>query len=165
MSKSIKKVFIVFVSVVALLVVVVVILRPAIIPFLAMQAYSILHAGTWEDDSKNWYRAFNENQPSDVKVIHSKYWRSNHFTFEYVYYFELDAAPKWREAFFTKRNIKPVPPANARSFRLDNHNDDTPVWFAPDLDDRYEVWGIDGYIGSVWIDKTNGHIFLYEAHL
>jgi hypothetical protein len=164
MSKSIKKIFFVLVSVMALLVVAF-ILRPGIIPFFAMQADSVLHAGTWEDDPKNWYRAFNEEQPADVKVVHSKYWRSDHFTVEFIYYFEVDATPKWRDTFFAKRDIKLVPPATARSFRTDTHSDDTPGWFAPDPVDRYEVWDKAGYFGSVWIDKTNGHIFFYEAQL
>jgi hypothetical protein len=164
MSKRIKKILIVVAFVVALLVITC-ILRPSLITFFVMQADSMQHAGTWEDDPKNWYRAFNEEQPAEVKVVHSKYWRSDHFTVEFVYYFEVEATPEWREKFFAKRTIQPVSPATARSFRTDTHSGDTPNWFAPDPVDNYDVWDKAGYFGSVWIDKTNGHIFFYDAQL
>ena len=93
MSKRIKKVLTRLVSLVVLLVIAF-ILQPGIIPFFAMQVDSIQHAGTWEDDPKNWYRAFNEEQPAEVKVVHSKYWRSDHFTLEFTYYFEVQATPE-----------------------------------------------------------------------
>jgi hypothetical protein len=165
MSKRTKKIVIILVSVPALLVIAF-ILQPGVIPFFAMQADSIKHAGTWEDDPKNWYRAFNEEQPAQVKVVHSKYWRSNHFTYEFIYYFEVEATPEWKDKFFEKHNIQRVSPSTAGSFRQNISSDDTPNWFAPDPVDRYEVWDKAGYIfGSFWIDKTNGHIFFYDAQL
>ena len=165
MSKRIKKVFIILTALMALLVIAF-ILQPGVLPFIAMQADSIQHAGTWEDDPKNWYRAFNEEQPAQVKVVHSKYWRSNHFTYEFIYYFEVEATPEWKDNFVAKQGLKQVSPSIARSFRTNNHSDDTPNWFAPDPVDRYEVWDKAGYIfGSVWIDKTNGHIFFWDAQL
>jgi len=164
MSKRIKKVFIILVFLMALLVISF-ILRPGVIPFIAMQADGIQHAGTWEDDPKNWYRAFNEEQPAQVKVVHSKYWRSNHFTYEFIYYFEVEATPEWKDKFVAEHSLKQVSPATARSFRTNNSADDTPNWFAPDPVGRYDVWDKAGYFGSVWIDKTNGHIFFYDAQL
>ena len=140
-------------------------LRPNVIPFFAMQTDSVRHAGTWDDDPKNWLRAFNEEQPAEVKVVHSKYWRSNHFTVEYIYYFEVEATAAWKDSFFAKLNLKQVSPETARSFRTNNHDDGAPNWFAPNLVGRYEVWDKAGYTGSVWIDKTNGHIFFYEWQL
>jgi len=74
MRKRKKGVFIFLVSLVALLLIA---FEPRpILLFTAMQADSSQHAGTWEDDPKNWYRAFNEEQPAQVKVIHSKYGKS-----------------------------------------------------------------------------------------
>ena len=36
---------------------------------------------------------------------------------------------------------------------------------APDPVARYDVWDQAGYFGSVWVDKTNGHIFFYDMQL
>ena len=164
MSKRIKKVFIVLFFLAALLVIAF-ILQPGVIPFFAMQVDSIRHAGTWQDDPKNWYRAFNEEQPAEVKVVHSRYWRSDHFTVEFTYYFEVQATPEWKDAFLRKHSLALVSPSTARSFRTDIDSDDTPNWFAPDPVDSYDVWDIAGSYGSVWINKTNEHIYFYDWQL
>ncbi len=142
-----------------------VIFRTNSFAFFVSQADGILHAGTWEDDPKNWNRAFNENQPTQVKVIHSKYWRSNHFTDEHIYYFEVEAPKEWRDSFLKSHGLTPVSPATARSFRTNIHSDDTPNWFAPDPVEIYYVWDQPGYMGSVWMNNTNGHFFFFDMHL
>jgi len=165
MRKRIKQVLLVGLCFATLLVVVV-LLQPNTRAIFAMQADSIRHAGTWEDDPQNWYRAFREEQPAQVKVIHSKYWRSDHFTVEFIYYFELETTPEWRDAFLKSRGLTQVSPSVARSFRADRSSDNTPDWFAPDPVDLYDVWDRSGYSrGSVWINKTNGHIYFYDAQL
>jgi len=141
-----------------------VLLRPHL-AFFAMRGDSSQHAGTWEDDTQNWYRAFKEQQPAQVKVIHSKYWRSNHFTEEYIYFFEVEATPDWRDAFLKNRGLTQVPSTTARSFRESEHLNGTPDWFAPEPVSLYDVWDRAGYFGSVWINKSNGHIFLYDMRL
>ena len=151
MSKLVKKVFVMLLSLVALLA----------IDFILLAE----KAGTWEDHPKNWYRAFHEEQPSDVKVVHSKYWRSDHFTDEFIYYFEVEAPPGWRDKYFAKLKLQQVSPETARSFRSSVSDNQTPDWFAPDPVNLYDVWDKAGYFGSVWIDKTNGHIFFYDAQL
>ena len=120
-------------------------------------------AGTWEDDAHNWYRAFQRKPPSDIVVVHSKYWRSDHWTDEYSYFFEVDASPEWRVDFLKYRNAQPVPSDKARSFRDQVHSDLTPDWFAPGPASDYEVWDErPGYYGTIWIRKSNGHIFFWH---
>lgn len=164
MSKRTKTGFIILLSLVVLLVIPFKRLLVAY-AFFAMQADSIREAGTWEDDPKNWYRAFHEEPPGEVKVVHSKYWRSDHFTVEFMYYFEMEAAPEWRDKYLAKHNLQRVSPETARSFRMNHSSKETPAWFAPDPVDRYDVWDNPGCFGHVWIDKTNGHIFIYEWRL
>ena len=122
-------------------------------------------AGTWEDDTNNWYRAFNEAQPTNLTVIHSKYWHSNHFTDEYIYFFEVNAAPEWRKEYLSKHNLSLIAPSNAWSFRSSGHCDLTPVWFAPDPVDLYDVWDMPAYHGQVWINKLNNHMHFHGAQL
>jgi hypothetical protein len=164
MSGRIRKNVVILVSLGALLVIAFIV-RSGFLPFIATQANSIQNAGTWEDDSKNWYRAFNEEQPAQIKVVHSKYWKSNHFTHEFIYYFEVAVTPEWKDKFLAEHGLKQVSPGMARSFRSNISSDDTPNWFAPDPVDRYDVWDKAGYFGSVWIDKANGHIFFYDMML
>ncbi len=164
MSKQ-TKIFLGAGTLLAALFFVVVLFRSSLLAFFALQADGIMHAGTWEDDPKNWNRAFNEDQPAQVKVIHSKFWRSNHFTDEHIFYFEVEATPEWRDAFLKKRGFTQVSSSAARSFRSNNNSDDTPNWFAPDPVELYDVWDQPGYLGSVWLNKTNGYFFFYEIKL
>jgi hypothetical protein len=164
MSKRTKQVLLVGLCSVALLVVVV-LLRSDTRAFFAMQGDAVQHAGTWEDDPQNWFRAFREQPPEQVKVIRSKYWRSNHFTEEFIYYFEVEATPEWKDAFLKKRGLVQISSSVARSFRTNTHSDDTPGWFAPDPIELYDVWDRPGYFGSVWIAKSNGHVFFYDMQL
>jgi hypothetical protein len=123
------------------------------------------NAGTWEDDSNNWFRAFNEAQPANVTVIHSKYWKSNHFTDEYIYFFEVTASPEWRKEYLNKRNFTLIAPSNAWSFRSSVGCDLTPDWFAPDPVEQYDVWDLPAYHGRVWINQTNEHMHFEGSQL
>jgi hypothetical protein len=162
MKKRVKLLLVIGASLIALLLVMAALRSD---PFFAMQANSIRLAGTWEDDPQNWYRAFKERAPAQVKVVHSKYWRSSHFTYEFIYYFEVEATPEWRNEFLKKRGLTQVSSSIARSFRTNTRSDMTPNWFAPDPVELYDVWDKPGYFGSVWVNKTNGHIHFYDIQL
>jgi len=164
MSKHLKTILIILASILVLLVIVFS-RMPGFPAFFIMQAVNINSAGTWEDDPKNWFRAFHEDQPAAVKVVHSKYWKSDHFTDEFIYFFEVEAAPEWRDAFLSKRNLELVAPSTAQSFRANVGSDMTPAWFAADSISKYDAWDEAGRSGSVWINKTNGHIFFYDMQL
>jgi len=129
-----------------------------------LHAQSKLDAGTWEDDPQNWHLAFGEDPPDSVSVVHSKYWGSDHFTHEYIFFFEVKAAPEWQESFLHKRGLELVAPSNAWGFQR-SCTDLTPDWFAPDPVEQYEVWDRPKYHGSVWINKTNGHMHFYGVQL
>jgi hypothetical protein len=120
-------------------------------------------AGTWENDPENWQRAFGENPPADVSVVHSYYWGSDHFTTEFIFFFEVKASPTWREAFIKSRDAVPVPGSNACCFEVGY--DGTPAWFVPKPVELYEVWDRPGYRGSLWLNKTNEHFYFYGVQL
>jgi hypothetical protein len=120
-------------------------------------------AGTWEDDPKNWRRAFGEDPPQDVSVVHSYYWGSDHFTHEFIYFFEVEASPTWRDAFIKSRDAVSVPASKASCFEVGY--DGTPVWFVPKPVEQYEVWDRPGYRGSLWLNKTNEHFYFYGVQL
>lgn len=160
-STRTKKIFLGLVGIVALLSVA----GGWFSPFFALQMDSLVHAGTWENDPKNWHRAFKEEPPVGIKVIHSKYWRSRHFTYEYAYYFEVCPSPEWKEAFLKKHDLERVSPPQSSTYHGNYHSDLTPDWFVPGASDNYEIWDKHGYHGSVWIDKSNGHLFFFEIEV
>jgi uncharacterized membrane protein YjjB (DUF3815 family) len=57
-------------------------------------------AGTWVDGPGNWSRAFASTKPPDVSVVHSKYWRSPHWSFEFAYFFEIAPSPALTQSQF-----------------------------------------------------------------
>ena len=59
-------------------------------------------SGTWDDDPQNWNRAFQSSKPKDVKLIHSRYWRSAHWSYEFEYLFEVEKNNKFREQLFSE---------------------------------------------------------------
>jgi len=118
--------------------------------------------GTWEDDPDNWCRAFNAKKPEDINIIHSKYWKSNHFTEEHMYFFEVQASAEWKNTFLKQHNLEQISPSAAPSFN-NGHVEFTPIWFVPDPVNAYDVWGSSGGSGMVWINRNNGHIYFYEA--
>ena len=94
-------------------------------------------AGTWEDDPKNWSRAFQGySQPTNVTVVHSWYWRSPHFTYEAIYYFELESNPKFLQDWLALEPDLVLIPPSARPAKL---HPDRPSWFVPGPQDQYDM--------------------------
>lgn len=124
-------------------------------------------SGTWDDDPKNWERAFHSDKPADAVVLHSHYWRSPHFTLECEYFFEIKAHEGLKTQLFTmNRLMKPEGAAVAETFR--NAFGSRPPWFLPKSEDKYDVWIYrDEPRGHfrVFIDRETGNLFLtdYQA--
>jgi hypothetical protein len=101
----------------------------------------IFWSGTWEDDKKNWKRAFQQEQPKGIAVIHSWYCRTPHFTFESQYFFELRLSDAMRAAFTDPGHVLEVSPNDYTSLReLELALDQKPSWFAPKATEDYEIF-------------------------
>jgi len=95
--------------------------------------------GTWTDDLNNWSRAFGSTKPADVVVVHSKYWRSPHWTCEFEYFFKINANSALHHQLFTENKLEKIEGSDAK---LATHEffEDKPDWFLPKQADKYEVW-------------------------
>ena len=80
-----------------------------------------------------------------------------------MFFFEVQASPQWREALLKERNAEPVAVSNARCFEV--HYDETPAWFVPTPVENYDVWDRPGYHGSIWLNRTNEHLYFYGVQL
>jgi hypothetical protein len=129
--------------------------------FLTAWGCGYLKSGTWEDDPDNWRRVFGGEKPSHVVILHSRYWRSPHFTVEEEYFFALGADPSTRALFLGKGAMVQIEGDEASAVK-DNHFGDVPPWFAPKAADKYEVWVFGGEPrgNSVFlIDRDTGVMF------
>ena len=124
-------------------------------------------AGTWHDDPGNWQRAFQSKKPPDVTVVHSKYYRSPHWTYEFEYFFEIAPNATLKEQLFTKNKLRELTGNEATKAREDVPGD-VPSWFSPKVASEYRIWVFDGEPDrhfKVMIDKTSGAMFLHDYQL
>jgi len=121
-------------------------------------------AGTWEDDPENWNRALRSTKPPEVEVMHSRYWRSPHWSYEFEYFFEIGPNAKLKEQLFGKNKLQQVTGDEAANIKR-NVFRDPPKWFAPNDVTEYEVWVLEGEPNSnfkVLIDKKSGVTFFND---
>ncbi len=131
---------------------------------LALAGCGYFMSGTWEDDPGNWQRAFNTRQPDDVTVVHSLYKRMPHFTYEFEYYFQIEANAALREQLFEGTDMVRV--EGGGDVKL--HQGSAPSWFVPKDPGHYEVWQCrDRFECSltVFIDTDTGDLFITDRQV
>lgn len=112
-------------------------------------------AGTWENEAKNWERAFGSPKPVDVVVLRSRYEHGFHWSEEFSYFFEI--APS-----ATLERL-------ARSDGMIRVQDEGPCvgppWFLPKPTDQYKIWGYADQRSDfrVFIDLQTQNIFLSDC--
>lgn len=120
-------------------------------------------SGTWTDDPKNFKRVFDFSQPDDVKVLHSYYWRSPHWSTEYQYFIVLQPSQKFTSGLTAPQVVTPVTPDEKL---LDSCGERRPAWFLTKPISNYDVWlskAGGGY--RLFRDKTDGTLFLCDEQL
>lgn len=127
---------------------------------LILLACSCHRSGTWNDDSKNWERAFGEHIPTNIVVVHSRFWRSAHWTYEFAYYFEVNGDV--RKELLSDTNLVLL------SKFEDDFFGEKPAWFAPEQIKDFEVWGYTNSPPSrfrLWVDKSGKRAFFTDYQL
>lgn len=119
--------------------------------------------GTWVDDAGNFKRVFGISQPPDVRVVHSYYWKSPHWSTEYRYFIAIHASSKFSIGLTSSEVATAVAPDTAV---LDRCGSDRPQWFLPKALEHYEMW-IPKAAGDyrMFRDKANGVLFVCDQQL
>jgi hypothetical protein len=132
--------------------------------FIAVLALTLVGCGgTYVDEKHNFERAFNFPRPKDVKVVHSVYWQSSHFTDEHCYFLELQPVEgsSILKTLTANQDIatfmeqqREIPPSLAV---------ERPKWFAPKSRSAYEIWTSTNRFTTFGIlrDMKDGRIFVY----
>ena len=126
----------------------------------------VFTAGTWENDPKNWERAFGDPKPEGVVVVHSKYWRSAHWTCEFSYAFEIEPTPEVKAQLFAN-NLRQLTPEQVAKEKERTGPADAP-WFAPKDASAYDGWVYGDLPFSEFkmlVDRETGHIFLNDIQM
>jgi len=138
-----------------------------VVAALLATACGYVSGGRWDNDPGNWGRAFGTQKPPGLVVLHSRYWRSAHWSREFGYFFEVRADRAFRAELFEKNDLVRVPPPDVAGAKSDYFGD-LPTWFCPEPAERYDAWrlrSIPTRHFRVLIDKDTGDIFLadYQA--
>ncbi|MES0491020.1 MAG: hypothetical protein ABUK01_13565 [Leptospirales bacterium] len=125
-------------------------------------------AGTWEDDPDNWERAFGSEKPTFVSIIHSKYWRSPHFTYEFQYFFSFKKNQQFLDVLI-RNDLIQVYGKRASEAKKDTRHE-APEWFAPKAANMYRVYilkdaDVNWIQYIILIDKNTGTIFMSDISL
>jgi len=130
-------------------------------------ACGYIMAGTWEDDPRNWGRALQSTKPDDVLLVHSKYWRSPHWSYEFQYFLEIAPNAALQAQLFNENKLRKIADSESEAVRRDVFGD-APSWFAPKAVTEYDVWVFEKEPGrhfKVLIDKQSGEIFLSDFNV
>jgi hypothetical protein len=122
-------------------------------------------SGSWEDDPQNWERAFGAKRPATVVVVHSRYWRSPHWSVEYEYFFQLKGDPQSKKEIAERYDLE-LAQSNGAS-GLDGRTPGTPGWFCVGPPGSYEAWRPRERAASfrMYVDRGTGDLFLTDQQL
>jgi len=121
-------------------------------------------SGTWDDDPENWDRAFQSTMPPCVVVVHSHYWRSPHWSFEFQYFFHIRRNSALKEQLFTENTLVQLEEERATDAASDFFGE-KPSWFLPETPRGYAVWVFADDPESmfrVFVDEETGDLFLTD---
>lgn len=110
-------------------------------PFLLLLCLTACHeAGTWQDAPKNFRRVFRVSQPQDVAVVHSWFWRSPHWTYEFAYFMQIAPNDRFAKSLFEHNKLKKLAVTGSETNKAINFVHQKPGWFIPKPLDCYEAW-------------------------
>ena len=138
-------------------------LQIRIVPLLVLvTACGYFRSGTWEDDRKNYRRAFGASPPDSVEVVRSWYWRSPHFTREEAYYFAFVGNAGLAEAFAAANGMTEI---GSEGLGASEFCFERPQWFAPGDFDSYSVWADPERRRLILRREGTDRVFLYACQL
>ena len=124
-------------------------------------------SGTWIDDKQNWQRAFKTRKPEDVAVVHSQFWRSPHWTYEFEYYFQIKANKQLRDQLLGQNDLEQQHGSNA-VLAIHDLPQTKPIWFLPKPVNNYDTWRYKNDPKGnfkIFIDKEYGDLFITDRQL
>jgi hypothetical protein len=138
--------------------------RSALLVVLVCALLGCSAAGKWNDDPENWERAFSSTKPDAVVVVHSRYWRSPHWTTEFEYFFQIHDDAGLRQQLFTENTLTELTGEAARE-AFSASFAERPTWFLEDALESYTVWILPEQPDShfrVFVHRETGDLFLTD---
>jgi hypothetical protein len=142
-------------------------LRGSLLVLVAALLVGCHESGTWKDDDGSWKRIFRVPKPADITVVHSWFWRSPHFTYEYEYYIQVQKQADLQKRLLTMNPMKQLSQDGELGVAA-AWPQNRPTWFVPKPITHYEVWVYSNAPNSnfrLLIDRETGDLFLSDYQL
>ena len=130
--------------------------------FIAALLAVFLFTGCLEANTSDARKAYGywtgTNPPADMELFNGEYWRSSHWSLEYVMYLEFKPTNIWWDSFIEQNKMAP----DSGEWEIPS---DAPDWFRPsDSSIEYRVKDFD--TGSrCFRDTLTGVCYIYEIQL
>lgn len=113
--------------------------------------------GTWENDDDNWGKTFGEEKPQNINLINSYFWKSSHWTYEFITYMEIEYNQEWLKKM---TNDYEMEASLTFSHSEIGFEEDKPKWFAPKPETEYILLKSNKLSeAKILIDKKTNIIF------
>jgi hypothetical protein len=108
-----------------------------------------------EESFELWAR---HSVPGNFTIIDGQFWKSPHWTYEYITYLHFRAPKKWIDEFIKSNDLE---------IAVGNHEipDEAPDWFVPEVGQK--VYVEKGFTqGSMYfVNEKTGEVLFYEIQL
>jgi len=111
------------------------------------------------NEANEVFELWSGNEPKNVNVKNGKYWRSSHFTLEYIVYLDFQTSKDWIEKFKKENRLE------IQKSKTLNLPSDAPSWFVPKS--GFTCYSQKGFNqGSLYFfNEETGEVLLYEIQL
>nr|WP_315154521.1 hypothetical protein [uncultured Flavobacterium sp.] len=121
--------------------------------------FTFLSCGKESFDAKESYElwAF-EDVPDDVEVINGQYWKSSHWTYEYITFLSLKAPKNWIDKFVKQNNL---------TIAKGNYSmpPEAPSWFVPKVGQKVYIEKGFSQGSMFFINEETGEVLIYDIQL
>lgn len=118
-----------------------------------------LSCGKKSNDANESFELWtNHSVPKDIEVINGQFWKSPHFTYEYITFLHFKAPKKWVKEFIKINDLK----ISTESQTLP---EDVPKWFAPYVGQKVYIPAEFSQGSMYFVNERTGEVFFYEIQL
>jgi len=102
----------------------------------------------------------------EVEIVNGQFWKSGHWTYEYVVFLELRPSKKWKNKFFqtyrsSENQLGKYNSENSNHLTHGPNWFESPDWFKPNSE--FEVYA--GYGGNYYWNEKENILLFYEMQL
>lgn len=120
---------------------------------------TLLSCGEETFDAEESYElwAF-EDVPEDMEVINGQYWKSSHWTYEYITFLNIKASKNWIDNFVQQNNLKiakgnySMPP-------------EAPSWFVPKVGQKVYIEKGFSQGSMFFVNEKTAEVLIYDIQL